>query len=147
MLRQQYPEVFEALNTTRTPNNSDCHDEQLAPFFVDIQEGQQTESNQGKESQEGESQDETRDIDLMASDYEDDEEEIESENEQDRAFLDDETEEQEDVSFYRRFHVELARDRRQDKERSDENWQYMKTCCLDKHRPVSTKSLFNRKRN
>ena len=114
---------------------------------MDIQEGQQTESNQGKESQEGESQDETRDIDLMASDYEDDEEEIESENEQDRAFLDDETEEQEDVSFYRRFHVELARDRRQDKESSDENWQYMKTCCLDKHRPVSTKSLFNKKRN
>lgn len=84
MLRQRYPEVFEALNTARTPNNSDFHDEQLAQFLVDIQEGQQTESDQGKESQEGESQDETRDIDLMASDYEDDEEEIESQNEQDR---------------------------------------------------------------
>ena len=36
----------------------------------------------------------------MASDHENDEEEIEQENEEDRAFLDDETEGQEDISFY-----------------------------------------------
>ena len=52
----------------------------------------------------------------MASDNEDDEEEIESENEQNGAFLDDEREEQEDVSFNRRFHVELDRDTRQQRQ-------------------------------
>ena len=55
-----------------------------------------------------------RDIDLMGSDNEEDEEEIELENEKDRAFLDDEIQEQEDVSFYRRFHVELSRGLRQE---------------------------------
>ena len=45
----------------------------------------------------------------MASDNEADEKEIGPENEEDRAFLDDEIQEQEDVSFYRRFHVELDR--------------------------------------
>ena len=55
-----------------------------------------------------------RDIDLMGSDNEEDEEEIELENEKDRAFLDDEIQEQEDVSFYRRFHVELNRGLRQE---------------------------------
>ena len=48
----------------------------------------------------------------MASDNEEDEEEIEPENEDDRAFLDDETEEQEDMSFYRRLNVELDNERR-----------------------------------
>ena len=42
-------------------------------------------------------------------------EEIESENEEDRAFLDDEIREQEDVSFYRRFHAELDRGIRQER--------------------------------
>ena len=42
-------------------------------------------------------------------------EETESENEEDRAFLDDEIQEQEDVSFYRRFHVELDRGIRQER--------------------------------
>ena len=55
-----------------------------------------------------------RDIDLMGSDNEEDEEEIELENEKDRAFLDDEIQEQEDVSFYRRCHVELNRGLRQE---------------------------------
>ena len=74
-------------HTTTTPplhhytNNSESH--QLAQILVDIQEGQQTES------EEGEFEDDTWDIDLMASDNEDDEEEIESKNEQDGAFLDD----------------------------------------------------------
>ena len=49
----------------------------------------------------------------MASDNEEDEEEIEPENEEDRAFLDDEMQEQEDVSFYRRLNVEVNRERRQ----------------------------------
>lgn len=73
LLRQQYTEVFEALKTARTLNNSESH--QLAQILVGIQGGQQTES------EEGEFEDDTRDIDLMASDNEDDEEEIESENE------------------------------------------------------------------
>ena len=55
-----------------------------------------------------------RDIDLMGSDNEEDEEEIELENEKDCAFLNDEIQEQEDVSFYRRFHVELNRGLRQE---------------------------------
>ena len=49
----------------------------------------------------------------MASDNEEGEEEIEPENEEDRAFLDDEIQEQEDVSFYRRLNVEVDRERRQ----------------------------------
>ncbi|CAH3138186.1 unnamed protein product [Porites lobata] len=50
----------------------------------------------------------------MASDNEEDEEEeIEPENEEDRAFLDDEIQEQEDVSFYRRLNVKVDRERRQ----------------------------------
>ena len=82
LLRQQYTEVSEALKTARALNNSESH--QLAQILVDVQEGQQTES------EEGEFEDDTWDIDLMASDNEDDEEEIESKNEQDGAFLDDE---------------------------------------------------------
>lgn len=108
LLRQQYTDVVEALKTARTLNNSESH--QLAQILVYVQEGQQTESG------EGEFEDDTRDIDLMASDNEDDEEEIESENEKDGAFLDDEREEQEDVSFYKRFHVELDRHTRQQRQ-------------------------------
>ena len=66
------------------------------------------------ENSEEESEDQSRDIDLMGSDNEEDEEEIELENEKDCAFLDDEIQEQEDVSFYRRFHVELNRGLRQE---------------------------------
>ena len=50
----------------------------------------------------------------MTSDDED-EEEIEPENEEDRAFLHDETEEQGDISFYRRLNVELDSERRQER--------------------------------
>ena len=50
----------------------------------------------------------------MRSDNEEDEEEIELEHEKDCAFLNDEIQEQEDVSFYRRFHVELNRGLRQE---------------------------------
>ena len=56
----------------------------------------------------------------MASDNEEDEEEIEPENEEDRAFLDDEIQEQEDVSFYRRFHVELDRGIRQERRKQQQ---------------------------
>ena len=53
-----------------------------------------------------------KEIDLMTSDDED-EEVIELENKEDCAFLDDETEEQEEISFYRRLPVELDQNRRQ----------------------------------
>ncbi|CAH3180046.1 unnamed protein product, partial [Porites lobata] len=76
-----------------------------------IQEGSQ---NYNEFDSEEESEDQSSDIDLMASDNEEDEEEeIEPENEEDRAFLDDEIQEQEDVSFYRRLNVEVDRERRQ----------------------------------
>ena len=51
---------------------------------------------------------------MIASDDEDDEEEIESENEEDRAFLDDEVNEN-DPSFYRRLNVQLDTERRQER--------------------------------
>ena len=66
------------------------------------------------------SEDESRGIDLMASDDEEDEEETESENEEDRAFLDDEVSGN-DPSFYRRLNVELDHNRRQEqRQRRDE---------------------------
>ena len=71
-------------------------------------ESQQAESEENENSEE-ESEDDSRGIDLMASDNEEDEEEIEPENEEVRTFLGDEIQEQEDVTFYRRFHVELDR--------------------------------------
>ena len=46
LLRQQYTEVSEALKTARALNNSESH--QLAQMLVDIQEGQQTESEEGE---------------------------------------------------------------------------------------------------
>ena len=55
----------------------------------------------------------------MASDDEDDEELIESENEEDRAFLNDEVVEQ-DPSFYRRLNVELDTERRQERRQQRE---------------------------
>ena len=75
--------------------------------LIDIQ-GQQVESEPGEESE-----DESRVIDLMASDDEADED-IEPENEQDCAFLNDEVNEQEDVLFYRRLNVELDQGIRQE---------------------------------
>ena len=59
-------------------------------------------------------EDESRGIDLMVSDDEEDEEEIESENEEDHAFLDDNVNEN-DPSFYRRFNVQLDTERRREK--------------------------------
>ncbi|CAH3135999.1 unnamed protein product [Porites lobata] len=57
---------------------------------------------------------------LLREQDDEEDEEIESENE-DCAFLDDETEEQEDISFYRRLNVELNSERRQErKQQQDE---------------------------
>ena len=112
LLCQQYAEVFEALKQESVPSRGVTDDDQLAQILVHIQEGN-VESGEDENSEE-ESEDQSRDIDLMASDNEEDEEEIELENEKDRAFLDDEIQEQEDVSFYRRFHVELNRGLRQE---------------------------------
>ena len=81
-------------------------------MLVEIQEGNtdtEVESEEGEESE-----DQSRDNDLMASDNEEDEEETESENEEDRAFVDDVTEGREDISFYRRIHVELDSYKRQE---------------------------------
>ena len=95
-------------------------DDQLVQMLEEIQEGN-TDSE--VESEEGEErEDQSRDIDLMASDDEEDEEEIESENEEDRAFLDDATEGQEDMSFYRRIHVDLDRDTRQEQRQQRLVW-------------------------
>ena len=87
----------------------------MAQILVDIQEERQQAESEGNENSEEESEDQSRDIDLTASDKEEDEEETEPENKEDRTFLDDEIQEQEDVSFYRRFHVELDRGIRQER--------------------------------
>ena len=49
---------------------------------------------------------------MRASNDEEDEEEIEAENEEDRAFIDDEPSDENDPSFYRRLNVEVDRERR-----------------------------------
>ena len=85
-------------------------------MLVDNQERNE-ESGSGENESEQEtgedSEDESRGIDLMASDDEEDEEEIKSENEEDRAFLDDEVGGN-DPSFYRRLNVELDHNRTQE---------------------------------
>ena len=81
--------MFQSLKQASAPNLGETHEDQLAQIPVDIQEGNiesdesGLDSEQGEESEEAESQDESRGIDLMASDNEDDEEEIEPEDEQD----------------------------------------------------------------
>ena len=112
LLCQQYVEVFEALKRESVPSRGITEDDQLAQILVHIQEGN-VESGEDENSEE-ESEDQSRDTDLMGSDNEEDEEQIELENEKDRTFLDDEIQEQEDVSFYRRFHVGLNRGLRQE---------------------------------
>ena len=81
--------MFQSLKQASAPNLRETHEDQLAQIPLDIQEGNVEsdesglDSEQGEESEEAESQDESRGIDLMASDNEDDEEEIEPEDEQD----------------------------------------------------------------
>ena len=84
LLRQRYAEVFEALKQESVPSRGGTEDDQLAQILVDIQEGN-IESGEDKNCEE-ESEDDSRGIDLMASD---DEEETEAENEEDCAFIDD----------------------------------------------------------
>ena len=115
LLREQYVDVFEVLKQASVPSRGVTEDDQLAQILIDIQEESQHIESEENENSEEESEDDSRGIDLMAGDNEEDEEEIEPENEEDRAFLDDEIHEQEDVSFYRRFHVELDRGIRQER--------------------------------
>ena len=110
LLREQYAEVFKALKRKSVPSRGGTEDDQLAQILVDIQEGHR---ESGKDENSGEeSEDDSRGIDLMASDDEDDEEEMEAENEEDRAFIDDEPSDENDPSFYRRLNVEVDRERR-----------------------------------
>ena len=84
LLRLQYAEVFEALKQESVPSRGGTEDDQLAQILVDIQEGN-IESREDENSEE-ESEDDSRGIDLMASN---EQEETEAENEEDRAFIDD----------------------------------------------------------
>ena len=68
LLRQRYAEVFEALETARGPKNSESHEDRLAQILVDIQKGN-VESGEDENS-EKESEDDSRGIDLRASDDE-----------------------------------------------------------------------------
>ena len=114
LLREKYAPVFEALNDAAVFSRGETNEDEQAQMLVDMQDGNE---ESGSEQETGEdSGDESRGIDLMASEDEEDEEEIESENEEDRAFLDDEVNEN-DPSFYRRLNVELDRNRRQEKRR------------------------------
>jgi len=104
-LREKYAPVFEVLNNAAVFSRGEKREDQLTQTLVESQEA---------EEQDSEEEDESRGIDLMTSDDEDDEEEIEPENEEDRAFLDDEVNEN-DPSFYRRLNVELDRNRSQER--------------------------------
>ena len=114
LLREKYAPVFEALNDAAVFSRGETNEDEQAQMLVDMQDGNE---ESGSEQETGEdSEDESRGVDLMTSEDEEDEEEIESENEEDRAFLDDEVNEN-DPSFYRRLNVELDRNRRQEKRR------------------------------
>lgn len=76
----------------------------------------------------------------MTSNDEDDEEEIEPEAE-DRTFLNDETEEQEDRSFYRRLTVELDQNRRQELRQRGEEIADSKDILYGKARTSDSKVL------
>ena len=115
LLREQYAPVFEALNNAAVFSRGETNEDHLAQMLVDMQDGNE-ESGSGENEQETfeDSEDESRGTDLMPSDDEGDEEEIEFENEEDRTFLDDEINEN-DPSFYRRFNVQLDTKRRQER--------------------------------
>ena len=111
LLCQQYAQVFEALKRESVPSRGITEDDQLAQILVHIQEGN-VESGEDENSEE-ESEDDSRGIDLRTSDDEKHEEEIKAENEEDRAFIDDEPSDENYPSFYRRLNVEVDRERRQ----------------------------------
>ena len=76
LLRDQYTPVFEALNKPAVFSRSEMNEDRLAQMLVDMQDGNE---ESGSEQETGEdSEDKRRGIDLMASEDEDDEEEIES---------------------------------------------------------------------
>ena len=77
----------EARNQASVTRRGETHEDHLAQMLVDMQEGKK-ESSEDENSEE--SKDESRDIDLMARDDEEEEEKIEPETKEDRAFLDDE---------------------------------------------------------
>ena len=108
MLRQWDTEVFEALKRESVPSRGDTEDDQLTQILVDIQEGN-IESSEDENS-EKESEDDSRGIDLMASN---DEEETETESEEDRAFMDDGPSDENNPCFYQRLNVEVDKERRQ----------------------------------
>ena len=118
LLREQYAPVFEVLNNAAVFSRGETNEDEQAQMLGDMQDGNE---ESGSEQETGEdSVDESRGIDLMASEDEEDEEEIESENEEDRAFLDDEVSGN-DPSFYRRLNVQLDTERRQEqRQRRDE---------------------------
>ena len=118
LLREKYAPVFEALNDAAVFSRGETNEDEQAQMLVDMQDGNEESGSEQETGQD--SGDESRGIDLMASDDEGDEEEIQSENEEDRAFLDEEVNEN-DPSFYRRINVELDRNRRQEqRQRRDE---------------------------
>ena len=107
LLQEQYAPMFKALNNAAVFSRGETNEDHLARMLVDMQDGNE-ESGSGENEQETfeDSEDESRGTDLMASDDEDDEEEIKPENEEDRAFLDDEINE-DDPSFYRSWDMTL----------------------------------------
>ena len=124
LLREQYAPVFEVLNHAAVSSRGEMHEDQLVQMLVDMQEGhEESDSGENESEQETETgediEDESRGIDLMASDDEEDEEVFESENEEDCAFLDDEVNEN-DPSFYRRLNVQLDTERRQERKQRRE---------------------------
>ena len=130
LLRQQYAAVFEALHQASTPN----HDA--------------AENNHENQEENYESEDEeARSIDLMASDNEEEEEEIVSKSEEDRAFVDDETDEQEDMSFYRRLNVELDNERRQEQRQRREEMADYEDMLFEETQTSDNKALYELEEN
>ena len=116
LLQEQYAPVFEALNHAAVSSRGETHEDQLAEMLVDMQEGNKESGsgeNESKQETGEDSEDESRGIDLMSTDDEDNKEEIESENDEDRAFLDDEVSGK-GPSFYRRLNVQLDTEWRQE---------------------------------
>ena len=135
LLCEQYSSEFEALKHAAVSSRGETHEDQLAQILADIkEEGQQVEDEDSEEEAQ------SRSIDLMVSDdQEEDEEEIGPENEEDRAFLDDEVNEN-DSSFYRRLNVQLDTERRQERRRTREEIADCKDLMFGEARTMTTKS-------
>jgi hypothetical protein len=106
LVKEQFSAIFRAIDEKLGEQDNEYNEAEL---LVDLQEDSEDENNQG--------------IDVMNSDNED-EEEIGSENEEDRAFIDDisDSEEDQDLGFYRAFDQELGgrtEDRRETERKQD----------------------------